>query len=777
MINAASSPLVADWSFAAQRGFSVFPLAHQSKTPAITKWEPYRDAPASPTLIADWSAQSSLNMAVATGAVSGCIVLDCDSLLSRLIVEERGMPKTLTVSTPRGTHFYLEHPGFPVANRAGRRWADADGLDLRADGGYVVGPGSYYVPTAAELAKGKVEGGYSIEVDAPLAPAPPWLLDLIVRTEPVTPAAAPRVAEETTPYGRAALNDETLRLVNCPDGEVNNQINLSAFAVAQLVAGGEVTEDEGWGALTEALAARGLEGEEKANGTLMRGWAAGLEAPRAVEHREPLDVDQALGVRPMTMLVDVPPPPAPAFKPGVKPLYVGGLEFADYFPGVVYVARRNEMFLPSGVMVKAASFDGIYGGPVFLLDADGGKNTRSAFEVFLRNSMIDMPKVWDICFRPELPSGQIITLEGLPLVNTYVPVVTPRRPGDASPFVEHVRKMLPDGRDAELLLHWMASAIQNPGKKFFWWPVIQGVKGNGKSLLLKVMSQAIGERYTHYVRADSVIKSGNQFNDWVAGKLFLGFEEIRSSEGKRDFVEMMKDTVTNTRLATEGKGVGQSTSDNRANGMMLTNWHDACPIDDDERRWGIFYCAQQKAEDLARDGMAGDYFPRLYEWIDGPGQAIITHYLANMPLRAELDPARGLHRAPETTSTAAAITGSLGMIEQELQEAIETGAHGFREGVATSTGLRAVLTALRKRLGPNKYAGVMQSIGYVRHPALEVNRGRMNNALRDGSKPVLYFTDGHPILGIMDTADIKAAVECALFGETDTTSNVVPFRR
>lgn len=769
--------MTADWSLAATRGFSVFPLLPRSKRPAIEKWEPYQSAPPSPSLVAGWAAQTSLNMAVATGAVSGCIVLDADSLLSRIAAEERGLPDTLTVATPRGTHFYFRHPGWTVSNRAGRSWCGIEGLDLRADGGYVVGPGSYYVPSAAEVAAGKVEGAYRVERDAPVADAPEWLLALTMRAEPAARAVSPRVAEETSAYGRAALHDEITKLVNCPPGEVNNQINLSAFAIAQLVAGGEIVEDEGWGALTEALAARGLDGEDKANGTALRGWAAGLLVPRGVEHAEPMDPDSALGTRPMVALTDVPPPPAPAFKPGVKPLYVGGNEFADYFPGVVYVARRNEMFLPSGVMVKAASFDGIYGGPNFQLDADGSKSTRSAFEVFLRNSMVDMPKVWDICFRPELPSGLIITLEGLPMVNTYVPVVTPRRAGDASPFIDHVRKMLPDGRDADLLLHWMASAIQNPGKKFFWWPVIQGVKGNGKSLLLKVMSLAIGERYTHYVRADSVIKSGNQFNDWITGKLFLGFEEIRSSEGKRDFVEMMKDTVTNTRLATEGKGVGQSTSDNRANGMMLTNWHDACPIDDDERRWGIFYCAQQKAEDLARDGMAGDYFPKLYQWVDGEGQAIITYYLANMPLRAELDPARGLHRSPETTSTAAAVRGSLGMIEQELQEAIETGAPGFREGVATSTGLRAVLTALRKRLGPNKYSGVMQSIGYVRHPALEVNRGRMNNALRDGSKPVLYFTEGHPILGIMDTADIKAAVERALFGETEGASNVVPFRR
>ena len=769
--------MAADWSFF-DRGFSVFPLGFQSKRPAIERWEPFQSAPANPSLIAEWRAQPTLNMGIATGAVSGCIVLDADSLLSRCEAEARGIPETLTVATPRGTHWFFRHPGWPVSNRAGKRWSGIDGLDLRGDGGYVVGPGSYFVPTAAEAAKGKVEGAYLVETDAPLADAPDWLLSLILAPVEARAAASPRVAEETTSYGRSALNDEIARLIDAPDGEVNNQINLSAFAIGQLVAGGEIREDEAWGALEEALAAKGLDGEDKAHGTLLRGWAAGLDAPRAVEHHEPLDALTALGARGVPLDGDdVPTPPAPRFRHASKPRYVGGNEMLDYFSGVVYVTRRNEMFVPSGVLLKPASFNGLYGGTRFVLDNDSDQTTRSAWQMFLENSMIDMPKVWDICFRPEESPGQIIDIEGLPYLNAYVPIVTARKAGDASPFVNHVRKMLPEGHDADFLLHWMASAVQNPGAKFFWWPVVQGVKGNGKTLLLEVMMAAIGERYSHLVRADSVLKTGNQFNDWLVGKLFLGFEEIRSSEGKRDFVEIMKDTVTNRRAATEGKGVGQTTSDNRANGMMLSNFKDSCPIDDDERRWGIFYCAQQTAEDLARDGMDGDYFPRLYAWLRDGGAAIVTHFLANMPLQAEMDPARQLHRAPRTTSTLEAIGESLGLLEQEVIEAVETEAHGFRGGIVTSAGLRALFDRLRKTIAPKRYHAIMKTLGYVRHPSLEANRGRCATALADGSRPVLYFRTDHEILSEPNAATIKDMADRALFGEATGASNVIPIRR
>src|SRR6478609_11925314 len=99
----------ADWSFY-ERGFSLFPLAPNSKTPAVASWEPYQTQRASSDLVAQW-AQGPFNSGVATGAVSQCIVLDADGLMARLAAEECGLPVTLTIATPRGWHFYFQHPG------------------------------------------------------------------------------------------------------------------------------------------------------------------------------------------------------------------------------------------------------------------------------------------------------------------------------------------------------------------------------------------------------------------------------------------------------------------------------------------------------------------------------------------------------------------------------------------------------------------------------------------------------------------------------------------
>lgn len=775
--------MTALWSLAASRGFSVFPLRPNGKRPPSGwEWGPFGEAPAAPSLVEQWAASPTSNMAVATGAVSGCFVLDCDNLLARIEVETRGVSATFTVATPRGTHFYFSHPGWPITNKAdgdGSQWAGIAGLDIRGDGGYVVGPGSYFVPTADELAKGKVEGAYTIEADLPLAPAPDWLLELLW-PKTITPTVPAQTAEETSPYGRKVLQEEITALIDCPSGSISHTIYRTVARLAELVAGGEIREDEGWGAIEEALLTMGLADETKANGTVHRAWAKGCSNPKAPATlaEEPFDLTAVLGSRAMVALEHVPPPPVPRLGPSRAGVHVGGNEVHEYFKDVVLVVSRNEAFLPNGKLVTPAKFDSLYGGARFCLDVDGKKIVKGAWEMFTKNEHMLMPRVWDICFRPELEPGATIMLEGLPYLNIYVPIYTPRKAGDPSPFVNHVRKMLPNGEDADILLHWMASAVQNPGKKFFWWPVVQGTKGNGKSLLLDVMIHAIGERYSHMVRADSVIKTGNQFNDWIVGKLFLGFGEIRSSEGKRDFVESMKDTVTDSRVATEGKGTGQTTSDNRANGMMLTNWKDACPIDNDERRFAVFYAAQQRVEDLERDDMGSDYFGPLYDWLRREdGHAIVTHFLANMPLQARLDPAQDAKRAPETSSTAEAITESLGVIEQELQETIESGGMGFRDGVATTGGIKGVLAAMRKTVGAKRFPALMEAVGYVRHPALESNKWRTNTALSDGTRHVLYFAKDHPILLEHDVGIIRDAADQALFPSGSPPSNVVPIRR
>lgn len=293
---------MANWSFA-DRGFSLFPIRPLSKIP-LGSWKQFMQRRATPEELAGWRSQASNNCGVATGAISGVIVVDCDNPEARAAVDARGVPDTLTIRTPRGTHLYFQHPGWPIHNKVGLMWEGWQdlGVDIRGDGGLVVGPGSVYEPTPAERAKGKQAGLYAVEHDVPMAPLPDWLLELLMPKASTVPVVSVSVAEHTSAYGKIVLAQKLADLRDCPDGAVSHQIYKTTVRIAELVAGGEITQEDGWDGLHEVLADKGLLDEDKANGTVQRAWAKGFDEPRAAPERDdvprpPLEPLAVLGVR------------------------------------------------------------------------------------------------------------------------------------------------------------------------------------------------------------------------------------------------------------------------------------------------------------------------------------------------------------------------------------------------------------------------------------------------------------------------------------------------
>jgi hypothetical protein len=124
-----------------------------------------------------WEQHPEANIGIATGATSNLVVLDVDprhggdASLDALVKQHGALPETATSATGGGGwHFLFRYPDQPVRNKVGL----APGLDIRADGGYIVAPPSRH-------ASGQQ---YRWQPDAhpdrvPLAAVPEWLLDLM----------------------------------------------------------------------------------------------------------------------------------------------------------------------------------------------------------------------------------------------------------------------------------------------------------------------------------------------------------------------------------------------------------------------------------------------------------------------------------------------------------------------------------------------------------------------------------------------------------------------
>ena len=258
--------LPAAWRIPVENGFSVFPVELRGKTP-LGPWKEYQTQPASLKTVCQWAERPS-NVGIATGAVSGLVVLDLDSDQAVQEAKRRGLPHTVTVSTGKGLHAYFRHPGGTVGNRSGI----LPGWDIRGDGGYVVAPGSVHP-------SGVVYSWENAHDAAPLADMPDWLNELLAKPAAVAVPPQPRTGNA---YGEKAIDNEMAALRRAPQGQRNDQLNKSAFSLGQLAGGGVIDSESARRCLRGVAMAIGL-GSDEIQKTLDSGWAAGFAKPRTPE--------------------------------------------------------------------------------------------------------------------------------------------------------------------------------------------------------------------------------------------------------------------------------------------------------------------------------------------------------------------------------------------------------------------------------------------------------------------------------------------------------------
>lgn len=412
-------------------------------------------------------------------------------------------------------------------------------------------------------------------------------------------------------------------------------------------------------------------------------------------------------------------------------------EQVDYFAGCVLIESMGRILTPAGRFMDTTKFNASYGGKQFVLDGLGQKMSDEPWKAATRGQVFNVPKVDHIRFLPYEAPGAIITDElGRGGVNSWRKPNISMTAGDVSPFLRHMALILPEERDVRILLNFFAHCVQRPGRKVFWAPLIQSSEGAGKGIVKLVMTHALGGVYVHAVKSDQLVESGGKFTGWMRSKLMIIADEIRVDE-KRDMIEVLKPMITEDRIEIQSKGVDQEMEDNVANWVMFTNYKDAIPIRNGDRRYAIFYSTVQGLDDLHRLGMTGDYFPNLYAWLrTGGGKEAVASYLMNYPIEPDFDPMGLAHRAPITSSTSEAIIASRGRLEQLIIDAVEEGKPGFKNGWLSSVQVSRIIKEDGIRIGPQALKRVFEGLGYF-------NIGRSSRAFMQegGVQPYLHNLD------------------------------------
>ena len=271
--------------------------------------------------------------------------------------------------------------------------------------------------------------------------------------------------------------------------------------------------------------------------------------------------------------------------------------------------------------------------------------------------------------------GTLMRYDGRTVVNTFrAHNVTPVSEYDergleaVRMFEAQLAMLLPVKRERDLLLHWLVFVYQNAGKRLNWSIILQGAQGCGKTYMSDVIKMLMGAN----IRELSSSAICGRFNSWGTGAILNVVEEIRvSGHDRYEVMNRIKPFITNSEVAIERKGRDHETVPNFTSYLFLTNYKDAIPMGDGDRRYCILFSAIQTEEQLYKifggENKTAEYFEKLYA-ITRSNVGALAKYFTDYVLPDSFKP---YGRAPATEGKAEMVGLSLSEPRQALDDLLD----------------------------------------------------------------------------------------------------------
>lgn len=285
----------------AEHGVAIFPIHPRGKLPALPRCphatdrdgnnltgpalaehaadcdldgHGFYDATTDPDTVRRWWADTpDANIGIACGA-NNILVIDVDGPEGRQALDQlqhahQPLPDTYQVITGRAEgsgrhHIYRQPPGQLI--RSSKHRLGHPKLEIKGDGGYVIGPPSIHESGRPYVAEGHWTG---------IADAPTWLINRLT-DQPATPPAAHQPSPRDIANKRLAGLCGTVAIA--VEGNRNDTLNWAAYQAGRMIGGGQIDYDTAEDALTTAAERAGLTTTET-RATIASGITAGRKNP------------------------------------------------------------------------------------------------------------------------------------------------------------------------------------------------------------------------------------------------------------------------------------------------------------------------------------------------------------------------------------------------------------------------------------------------------------------------------------------------------------------
>lgn len=353
-----------------------------------------------------------------------------------------------------------------------------------------------------------------------------------------------------------------------------------------------------------------------------------------------------------------------------------------------YVEARNVFYnTETSAMLSQAAFDAKFGR---MLLTDEMRNSGDSFNGKASQVALNVhciPTVFDTIYMPG--EEQIMEVNGLDHVNLYNHMRTPlekepkARDEKAAVVMalKHFELLFPDDRERNIFLDYLAYTVQYPKEKITWAVVIQGVDGAGKTWFSRMMASVLGGPNIRVVNASSLQE---KFTKWAEGYRMVFFEEIRLQGSNRfEIMDKLRPYASNETVEVRRMQTDSYEIPNVTNYVFFTNYPDALPINNNDRRYFIIKTAFQTAAHIIDfETKHPSYFADLFNMTVFEGSAL-RWWLLNREI-ADTFNAKG--RAPHTDARTEMIDESEASDNlHTLNTLIEAEAHPWVSSLILST--------------------------------------------------------------------------------------------
>lgn len=215
-------------------------------------------------------------------------------------------------------------------------------------------------------------------------------------------------------------------------------------------------------------------------------------------------------------------------------------------------------------------------------------------------------------YAPQFPD--VFHYQGVKYINTYIEnVVKPveRKTNIVERVKGHIDHLLTGEKEREILTSYLAHNAQFPGKQIHWAMVLQGVQGDGKTFFYELMKNVLGYNNCKTINVEQLEE---KFTKWSEGACMVFIEELKlDNYRKYEILNKLKPYITNPTVSVRKMQTDSYEAVNTTNYFALTNFKDAIPIDENDRRYCVLFSQWQNRAQLL-DWMAQNegYYPELY---------------------------------------------------------------------------------------------------------------------------------------------------------------------